>query len=127
MYGNFEVHSSFSIRQRIDYLNAHKSPHPLAADVDIVGGFHIVKLLILCKLGADPVGRHGLLCVIVAPTGIGLIDCLGAGFAVCPKADVALGLQELDHIVAAAFDRLHVLSGFARNVELIVVPNQSVQ
>ena len=127
MYGCFEVRFSFSIRRRIDHLNAHKAPHPLTADVDIVGGLYIVKPLILCKLGADPVGRHGLLCVIVAPTGIGLIDCLGAGFAVCPKADVALGLQELDHIVAAAFDRLHVLSGFARNVELIVVPNQSVQ
>ena len=65
MYGNFEVRFSFSIRQRIDYLNAHKATHPLAADVDIVGGFHIVKPLILCKLRADAVGRHGLLCVII--------------------------------------------------------------
>ena len=46
VYGNFEVRFSFSIRQRIDYLNAHKAPHPLAADVDIVGGLHIVKPLI---------------------------------------------------------------------------------
>mgnify|MGYP004620555147 CR=1 FL=1 len=58
MYGNFEVRFSFSIRQRIDYLNAHKATHPLAADMDIVGGLHIVKLLILCKLRADTVGRH---------------------------------------------------------------------
>ena len=105
VYGNFEVRFSFSIRQRIDHLNAHKSPHPLTADMDIVGGLYIVKPLILCKLGADAVGRHGLLCVIVAPSCVGFIDCLGAGFAVCPKTDIALGLQELDHIVAAALDR----------------------
>ena len=67
VYGCFEVRFSFSIRQRIDYLNAHKAPHPLAADVDIVGGLYIVKPLILCKLGAGAVGRHGLLCVVVAP------------------------------------------------------------
>ena len=127
VYGNFEVRFSFSIRQRIDHLNAHKSPHPLTADMDIVGGLYIVKPLILCKLRADPVGRHGLLCVIVAPSCIGFIDRLGAGFAVCPKADIALRLQKLDHIVAAALDRLHIFSGFARNAELIVVPNQPVQ
>ena len=127
VYGNFEVHSSFLIRRRIDHLNAHKPPHPLTADMDIVGGLHIIKLLILCKPGADPVGRHGLLCVIVAPSCIDFIDRLGAGFAVCPKADIALRLKKLDHIVAAALDRLHILSGFARNAELIVVPNQLVQ
>ena len=79
--------------------------------MDIVGGFHIVKQLVLCKLRADPVGGHGLLRVIVAPAGIGFIDRLGAGFAVCPKADIALGLQKLDHVIAAALDRLHILSG----------------
>ena len=100
VYGCFEVRFSFSIRRRIDHLNAHKTPHPLTADVDIVGGLYIVKPLILCKLGAGPVGRHGLLCVIVAPSCIGFIDRLGAGFAVCPKADIALRLQKLDHIVA---------------------------
>ena len=56
VYGNFEVRSSFSIQQRIDHLNAHKSPYPLAVDVDIVGGLHVIKPLILRKLGADPVG-----------------------------------------------------------------------
>ena len=127
MYGNFEVHSSFLIRRRIDHLNAHKPPHPLTADMDIVGGLYIVKPLILYKLGADPVGGHGLLRVVVAPSCVGFIDRLGAGFAVCPKADIALGLQELDHVVAAALDRLHVLSGLTRNAELIIVPDQPVQ
>jgi len=42
VYGCFEVRFSFSIRQRIDYLNAHKAPHPLAANMNIVGGLHIV-------------------------------------------------------------------------------------
>ena len=127
MYGCFEVRFSFSIRRRIDHLNAHKTPHPLTADVDIVGGLYIVKPLILCKLGADAVGRHGLLCVIVAPSCIDFIDRLGTGFAVCPKADIALRLQKLDHIVAAALDRLHILSCLAGNAELIVVPDQPAQ
>lgn len=42
VYGNFEVRSSFLVWQRIDHLNAHKPAHPLAADMDIVGGLHIV-------------------------------------------------------------------------------------
>ena len=36
-------------------------------------------------------------------------------------------MQKLDHIVAAALDRLHVLSCLAGNAELIVVPDQPVQ
>ena len=95
--------------------------------MDIVGGLYIVKPLILCKLGADPVGRHGLLCVIVAPSCIGFIDRLGTGFAVCPKADIALRLQKLNHIVAAALDRLHIFFGLGADCELIVVPDQPVQ
>ena len=59
VYGNFEVRFSFSIRQRIDYLNAHKPTHPLAADMDIVGGLHVVKPLILCKLRADRLADMG--------------------------------------------------------------------
>ena len=127
VYGNFEVRSSFLIRQRVDHLDAQKASHPLAADMDIVGGLHIIKTLILRKLGAKPGCRHGLLRIVIAPSCIGIIDRLGAGFAVCPKADIALGLQKLDHIVAAALHRLHILSGLARNAELIVVPNQPVQ
>ena len=111
VYGSFEVRFLFSIRRRIDHLNTHKAPHPLTAGRDIVGGLHVVKPLILCKLRADPVGRHGLLRVVVAPSCVGFINCLGAGLAVCPKAYIALRLQKLDHIVAATFDRLHVLSG----------------
>ena len=88
VYGNFEVRFSFSIRQRIDHLNAHKSPHPLTAGMDIVGGLHVVKPLILCKLRADPVGRHGLLRIIIAPSCVGFIDRLGAGFAVGFEANV---------------------------------------
>ena len=127
MYGNFEVWFSFLIRQRIDHLDAHKTTHPFAADVDIVGGFHVVKAVVLRKFGAEPVCRHGLLRIVLAPALIRLIQCLGAGFAVCLEADISLRLQKLDHIVAAALDRLHVLSGLARNAELIVVANQPVQ
>ena len=57
------------------------------------------------------ISPHRLLCVIVAPSCVGFIDRLRAGFAVSLETDVALRLQKLDHIVAATFDRLHVLSG----------------
>ena len=127
MYGNFEVWFSFLIRQRIDHLDAHKTTHPFAADVDIVGGFHVVKAVVLRKFGAEPVCRHGLLRIVLAPALIRLIQCLGAGFAVCLEADISLRLQKLDHIVAAALDRLHIFSGLARNAELIVVPDQPIQ
>ena len=80
--------SHFLARQQIDHLNAHKPTHPLAADVDIVGGLYVVKPLILCKLRADPVGRHGLLRIIIAPSCVGFIDRLGAGFAVGFEANV---------------------------------------
>ena len=68
--------SHFLARQRIDHLNAHKSPHPLTADMDVVGGLYIVKPLILRKLGADAVGRHGLLRIVLAPTLIRLNSAL---------------------------------------------------
>ena len=42
VYGSFEVRFSFFIRQRIDHLNAHEPAHPLTADMDVVGGLHIV-------------------------------------------------------------------------------------
>lgn len=119
MYGNFEVRFSFSIRQRIDHLNAHKTTHPLAADVDVVGGLHIVKPIVLRKLRADPVGGHGLLRVIVAPSCVSFINRLGAGFTVGFEADIALRLQKLDHIVAAAFDRLHIFSGLTGNAGMV--------
>ena len=127
MYGSFEVRAPLLIRQRVDHLNTHKATHPLAADVDIVGALYVVKPLILRKLRAEPISRHGLLRIVLAPALIRLIQCLGAGFTVGLEADIALRLQKLDHIVAAALDRLHILSGFARNAELIVVPNQLVQ
>ena len=72
-------------------------------------------------------GSHGLLRIVLAPTLIRLKQRLGAGFTVGLEADIALGLQELDHIVAAALDRFHIFSGLAGNAELIVVPNQSMQ
>jgi hypothetical protein len=127
VYGCFEVHSSFSIRQRINHLDAHKATHPLAADMDIVGGLHIVKAFVLRQFGAEPVCRHGLLCVVITPTGIGFIDCLGTGFTVGLEPDIPFRLQELDHIVAAALHRFHVFSGLGADCELIVVPNQPVQ
>ena len=51
MYGIFEVWFSFLIRQRIDHLDAHKTTHPFAADVDIVGGLQVVKGVVMRRCG----------------------------------------------------------------------------
>ena len=48
-------------------------PSLYVADMDIVGGLHIVKAFVLRQFGAEPVCRHGLLCVVITPTGIGFI------------------------------------------------------
>ena len=105
VYGNFEVRFSFLIRQWVDHFNAHKTAHPLATDMDIVGGLYIVKALVLRQFRAETICRHGLLRIVLAPALIRLIQCLGAGFTVGLEADIALRLQKLDHIVAAEIGR----------------------
>ena len=42
VYGNFEVRFSFLIRRWVNHLDAHEPTHPLTANMDIVGGLHIV-------------------------------------------------------------------------------------
>ncbi len=64
VYGNFEVRFSFLIRQRVDHLNAHKTAHPLAADMDIVGGLYIVKALVLRQLRAETVVQTWASCAL---------------------------------------------------------------
>ena len=59
VYGNFEVRFSFLIRQWVDHFNAHKTAHPLATDMDIVGGLYIVKALVLRQFRAETICRHG--------------------------------------------------------------------
>jgi len=121
------LHSPQSAVLSAIIYNAHKATHPLAANMDIVGGLHVVKAFVLRQFGAEPVCRHGFLRVVLAPALIRLIQCFGAGLTVRLEADVALGLQELDHIVAAALDCFHILSGLGADCELIVVSNQPVQ
>ena len=42
--------SHFLIGHQIQHLHSDKSSHSLSCGIDIVGGFHIVKTLVLCKL-----------------------------------------------------------------------------
>lgn len=92
-----------------------------------VGGLHIVKPLILGKLGAEPVCRHELTHIVLAPQLVGFIECLGAGFTVRLEADVALRAQKLNDIVAAALDRFYILPGLSADGEPVIVGQQSVQ
>ena len=95
--------------------------------MDIVGGLHIVKAFILCKLGTEPVCRHRFSYIVLTPQLVGFIDCLGAGLCICLEADISLRLQKLYDIVAATFDRFHILNGLSADSELIIVCKQSMQ
>ena len=46
VYSKFEVRSPFLLGKQLQHLHAHKATHPLAANMDIVGGLHVVKAFV---------------------------------------------------------------------------------
>ena len=126
-YSTFSLRLPFQKRCLCQHLDTDKSTHSLSSGVDVVGGFHIVKTLVLCKLGTEPVCRHGFSHIVLAPQLVGFVQSLGACFAVSLEADISLRLQKLNDIVAAALDRFHVLNGLSADGELLIVCKQSVQ
>ena len=86
-------------------FDAYKTPHPAATgQVDVVGGFKVVAAVILAQFCAETDRRYAVTGVILAPLFINVIELLGADGVVRLKAEVTLGLHEVDDIVAAAFD-----------------------
>ena len=126
-YSTFSIRSPFQKRHLCQDLNANKATDTLAVYMDVVGGFHIVKAFILCKLGAKAISRHRFSHIVLTPQLVGFIDCLGAGLCICLEADISLRLQKLNDIVAAALNGLHVLNGLSADGELIIVCKQPVQ
>jgi len=65
--------------------------------------------------------------VVLAPLLINVVELLGADGVVRLEAEVALGFHEVDDIVAAAFDGVHVGGGSFADREAEVVLHQPVQ
>ena len=65
--------------------------------------------------------------VVLAPQFVDFIEIFGTDRVVCLKAEVALGFHEVDDIVAAALDGVHVDGGFGADREAEAVLHQPVQ
>ena len=96
-------------------FDAYKTPHPAATgQVDVVGGFKVVAAVILAQLCAETDRRYAVTGVVLAPQFVDFIEVLGADGVVRLEAEIALGFHEVDDIVAAALDGVHVGSSFGR-------------
>ena len=93
-------------------LDAHESTHPAATgQIDVVGGFKVIAAIILAQLCAETDRRYAVTGVVLTPLLINVVELLGADGVVRLEAEVALGLHEVDDIVAATLDGVHVGSG----------------
>ena len=81
-------------------LNAHKAPDaPPGRINDVVGGFQIIPALAGDQRIAEPAGLDGVQAVLLAPHLVDLIQLFRAGAGIRLQADVALGFEEIKHIV----------------------------
>ena len=109
-------------------LDANESAHPAATgQVDVVGGFKVIAAVVLAQLCAETDGRHAVTGVVLTPLLINVVELLGADGVVRLEAEVALGFHEVNDIVAAAFDGVHIGSGTFADCEAEVVLHQPVQ
>ena len=109
-------------------FDAYKTPHPAATgQIDVVGGFKVIAAVILAQFGAETDRRYAVACVVLAPLLINVVELLGTDGVVRLEAEVALGFHEVDDIVAAAFDGVHVGGGSFADREAEVVLHQPVQ
>ena len=65
--------------------------------------------------------------VVLTPLLINVVEFLGTDGVVCLKAEVALGFHEVNDIVAAALDGVHVGGGSFADREAEIVLHQPVQ
>ena len=120
---NFFREKMHFLRTGVDKrLDAYKTPHPAATgQVDVVGGFKVIAAVILAQFGAETDRRYAVAGVVLAPLLINVVELLGTDGVVRLEAEVALGFHEVDDIVAAAFDGVHVGGGLFADRETEVV------
>ena len=101
-------------------LDAYKTPHPAATgQINVVGGFKVIAAVVLAQFGTETDGRYAVAGVVLAPLLINVVELLGTDGVVRLEAEVALGFHEVDDIVAAAFDGVHVGGGsFADTIKI---------
>ena len=126
---NFFREKMHFLRTGVDKrLNAHETTHPAATgQIDVVGCFKVVTAVILAQFGAETDCRYAVTGVVLAPLLINVVELLGADGVVRLEAEVALGLHEVDDIVAAALDGVHVGGGSFADREAEIVLHQPVQ
>ena len=84
-------------------FDAHESPHPAATrQVDVVGGFKVIAAVVLSQFCAETDRRYAVAGVVLAPLLVNVVELLGTDGVVRLEAEIALGLHEVDDIVAAA-------------------------
>ena len=109
-------------------FDAYKTPHPAATgQIDVVGGFKVIAEVVLSQFCAETDRRYAVACVVLAPLLINVVELLGTDGVVRLEAEVALGFHEVDDIVAAAFDGVHVGGGSFADREAEIVLHQPMQ
>ena len=126
---NFFHEKTHFLRAGVDKrFDADKTPHPAATgQIDVVGGFKVIAAVILAQFCAETDRRYAVAGVVLAPLLVNVVELLGADGVVCLEAEIALGLHEVDDIVAAALDGVHVGGGSFADRETEVVLHQPVQ
>ena len=125
---NFFREKMHFLRAGVDKrLDAHETTHPAATgQVDVVGGFKVVTAVILTQLCTETDGRYAVAGVVLAPLFINVIELLGTDGVVRLETEVALGLHEVDDVIAAALDGVHIGSGTFADGKAEVVLHQPV-
>ena len=109
-------------------FDAYKTTHPAATgQVDVVGGFKVIAAVVLSQFCAETDRRYAVAGVVLAPLLVNVVELLGTDGVVRLETEIALGLHEVDDIVAAAFDGVHVGSGSFADRETEIVLHQPVQ
>ncbi len=108
-------------------LDAYKTPHPAATgQVDVVGDFKVIAAVVLSQFCAETDGRYAVTGVVLTPQFVDLVKILGTDGVVRLEAEIALGFHEVDNIVAAALDGVHVGGGSFADREAEIVLHQPV-
>ena len=126
---NFFREKMHFLRAGVDKrLDAHKATHSATTgQIDVVGGFKVVAAVILAQFGAETDRRYAVAGVVLAPLLVNVVELLRADGVVRLEAEIALGFHEVDDIVAAAFDGVHIGSGFGADRKAEAVLHQPVQ
>ena len=81
-------------------FDTEKAPDTSPGRVDdVVGGFQIIPALVGDQRIAEPSGLDRIQAVLLTPHPVDLIQLFRAGAGICLQADVALGFEEIEHIV----------------------------